>query len=182
MFPVIVLLFVSVSCIAQASLKKAAFYAKTISPERLKENLTILAGPGMEGRETGTPGQVKAAAYIEQEMKQAGLLPAVNGSYHMPFPIYRDSVINAALSINNIPLTWKKDFAAPASNFISKLSFSELTFVNTEDSAWKKNKIDVSGKLVLVYTNKPKEPGGHSPVTALIANVTTRSLPLLLVI
>ena len=39
-------------------------YAKTITTADLKKHLYILAAPDMEGRETGTEGQRKAAAYI----------------------------------------------------------------------------------------------------------------------
>jgi hypothetical protein len=179
---VIVLLFVSLNCFSQASLKKASAYSKSITAADLKQSLTVLAGPGMEGRETGTPGQVKAADFIEQQMKAAGLLPAVNGSYRQFFPIYRDSVKNASLTINDQPLTWQKDFAAPATNFISNLSFSEITFVNTDDSAWKQNKIDVSGKLVLLYSKKPKEAGGHSPIPFLISAVMKKGAAAALVV
>ncbi|KAF0236790.1 MAG: hypothetical protein FD183_1614, partial [Chitinophagaceae bacterium] len=43
----------------------SAKHAAIITAAALKEKLTILASDEMEGRETATPGQKKAAAYIE---------------------------------------------------------------------------------------------------------------------
>lgn len=45
----------------------AVKYANTISAETLKKHLSILASPEFEGRETGQPGNVKAAAYIAKQ-------------------------------------------------------------------------------------------------------------------
>lgn len=177
-----VLTLLSVNCIAQTNLKKAGSYASLITAADLKKNLTILAGPEMEGRETGTEGQRKAAAFIEEQMKSFGLLPAVDGQYQMVFPVYRDSVTDASLSINNQPLTWKTDFTAPASNFKAKLAFSELVFINTEDSAWKQNKIDVTGKLVMFTLTRPKRPEARSPLSGLISAVMKKGAAAALVV
>ena len=49
-------------------------YAETITQSGLKKQLTIIASAEMEGRETGTEGQRKAAAYIETQFKEMGLL------------------------------------------------------------------------------------------------------------
>lgn len=179
---IIVLLFVSVNSFSQTNFKKAGNFAKTIAAEDLKKHLSILAGPGMEGRETGTIGQRKAAAYIEDQMKAMGLAPGYNGVYQMPFPIYRDSVTNAALSINNSPLNWQKDFTAPASNFPSKLSFSELVLVDFNDSAWKNNKVDVSGKLVLFYNTKPKNAFSHYALGTSLVNVMKKGAAAALIV
>ena len=42
-----------------------ASFAKTITANDLRKHLFIVAGNKMEGRETATEGQRKAAAYIE---------------------------------------------------------------------------------------------------------------------
>src|ERR1700690_2647549 len=42
----------------------------------------VLADDNMEGRETGSPGLERAAAYIVEQLKSAGLEPAgINGFY-----------------------------------------------------------------------------------------------------
>jgi hypothetical protein len=48
----------------------SAKFAALITPASMKQKLTILAGPEMEGRETAMPGERKAAAYIESEFKK----------------------------------------------------------------------------------------------------------------
>lgn len=45
----------------------------TISISQIKQDVEILAADDMEGRETGTPGEMKAALYISERMKAIGL-------------------------------------------------------------------------------------------------------------
>lgn len=45
-------------------------FAATITVNDLHKHLAIIAGDEMEGRETGTPGQRKAAAYIRNFFKK----------------------------------------------------------------------------------------------------------------
>ena len=68
-----------------------ATYAKTITTDDLRKHLYIVAGKEMEGRETATPGQKKAAAYIENQFRSLGLLPGNKGDYQLKFPVYQDS-------------------------------------------------------------------------------------------
>ncbi len=63
-------------------------FAKTITADDLKKHLYIVAGPEMQGRETTTEGQRKAAAYIESQFKALGLLPGNNGNYQLGFPSF----------------------------------------------------------------------------------------------
>ncbi|MBK5270595.1 MAG: peptidase M28, partial [Bacteroidia bacterium] len=44
-------------------------FAKTITATDLKKKLNIIASKEMEGRETATEGQRKAAAYIEEQFR-----------------------------------------------------------------------------------------------------------------
>ncbi|MFX6884222.1 hypothetical protein ABTH28_18490, partial [Acinetobacter baumannii] len=60
---------------ATAQQDRSARFAELITAQSLKDKLTILASADMEGRETATPGQKKAAAYIESEFKRIGLKP-----------------------------------------------------------------------------------------------------------
>src|SRR5450432_2231664 len=66
-------------------------YAETITQEGLKKQLTIVASADMEGRETGTEGQRKAAAYIESQFKETGLLhaPSLKG-FQQNYPLIKD--------------------------------------------------------------------------------------------
>lgn len=72
-------------------------YAKSITPADLKKHLYVLASEEMEGRETATEGQRKAAAYIENHFRQLGLQPANNNTYLQNFNVYQDSLTDAAI-------------------------------------------------------------------------------------
>lgn len=54
--------------------------------QRLKDDIYTLASEEMEGREAGTAGEQKAAAYIKQQMKDIGLAPLFDGSFYQEFP------------------------------------------------------------------------------------------------
>jgi len=57
--------------------------AKVVS---MKDDVVILAADEMGGRQTGTEGELKAAAYIEQRMRAIGLSPkGVEGTYTQTF-------------------------------------------------------------------------------------------------
>ena len=173
---------ISLNCIAQSNLKKATPYANILSPEELEKQLTIIAGPDMEGRETATQGQQKAAAYIENSMKETGLLPAINGHYQICYPVYRDSVVSAGIRVFDVPFKWKEDFEAPLTNFNSHMAFSELDFIDLDDSAWKQNKIDVSGRLVIFKLPKIKQEDKSKRITAIINSLMRKSVAAALII
>jgi len=77
------------------SVKKIQKLASSIKATELKEKLSIIASAEMEGRETATAGQKKAAAYIENYFKTLGLQPGTADGYQMQFPVYQDSLASA---------------------------------------------------------------------------------------
>ncbi len=54
--------------------------------QRLKDDIYTLASDEMEGREAGTEGEQKAAAFIADLMIQVGLQPLFDGSFYQEFP------------------------------------------------------------------------------------------------
>jgi hypothetical protein len=63
-------------------------YGNLITPDDLKENLSILASDAFEGRETGKRGQKIAAAFVSANFQELGLVAPVNGSYYQPIELY----------------------------------------------------------------------------------------------
>lgn len=58
------------------------------SAERMKKDLTFLAGPECEGRGVGTTGLNKAADHIAASFRESGLKPAMkDGTWFQPFSI-----------------------------------------------------------------------------------------------
>jgi hypothetical protein len=106
----LVLLFSTTTVIAQQDLK-AVKYAAAITESGMKDKLSILASAEMEGRETATPGQKRAAAYIENEFKKLGLQPGSGTGYQQFYPVYKDSIATKTLSVNGSSFEWDKDFS-----------------------------------------------------------------------
>lgn len=67
-------------------------YARRITEPSLKEKVSILASDSLEGRETGKPGQHKAAAYIRAHFENIGLTGPVNNDYFQPVPLYQSEL------------------------------------------------------------------------------------------
>ena len=145
----LVLITVTLQGFAQKKSKPENF-AKTIKVEDLKKHLYIIASKEMGGRETGTEGERKAAAYIENEFKRIGLLPGNNGSYHMNYNLYQDSLVHAKLEVNGQTFEENKDFNASINGFDGSLRFRELVFIGAK-SADELANTNLAGKLVLLF-------------------------------
>ena len=125
-------------------------FAASILPADLKKHLYIIAGPEMEGRETATPGQKKAAAYIENHFRQIGLQPGANGSYQQLFEVYQDSLSGARLEVGGQSFSLDKDFnPLTAGNISGTFRFSEVVFLPADSAAI--SGADITGRLVLLY-------------------------------
>lgn len=121
-------------------------YANTITPQALKEKLSVIASAEMEGRETASPGQKRAAAFIEANFRRFGLLPATSTGYQMPYAVYQDTLMDVLLKINGkaYPLTeaFSLNIATvPNGNY----SINELVYIGKDDST----SMDIKDKWVL---------------------------------
>lgn len=87
------ILVLSTVNIAQSQVKKAKKFAKSITTDDLYKRLAVLASDSLEGRETGEPGQKKAANFIRGEFTKFGLDPIVETtdgkSYYQSFDLYK---------------------------------------------------------------------------------------------
>src|SRR5665647_872360 len=92
--PVIIsVLLISTKTFSQTD--PALKFAETITQSGLKEQLSIIASAKMEGRETGTEGQRKAAAYIESQFKEIGLIsPKSINNFQQNYPLYKDTPVS----------------------------------------------------------------------------------------
>jgi hypothetical protein len=156
-------------------------YAATITAADLSKHLYIVAGAEMEGRETATEGQRKAAAYIENHFKSLGLKPANKESFQQFFPVYKDEPGKTELVLNGKPFEAYKDFS-PVSQWNKSTTdyFSELVFVGhgiVDQGVDDYDGINVSGKLVLLLDGapsgfKPSVPGFRSSMS-MYGKITT---------
>jgi Peptidase family M28 len=138
-------------------------FAKTITPDDLKKHLYIIASKEMEGRETATPGQKKAAAYIESQFQSLGLTPGNNGSYQLPYGVYQDSLTAASIEVNGKMFELDKDFSLNVGQSnTSTYRFSEIVFAGNGivDSMHDDYKgLDVRGKAVLLLAGQQQPQG-----------------------
>lgn len=134
------------SASAQKKNKTAEQFSKTITQQDLKTHLYILAGPEMEGRETGTAGQRKAAEYLKQQFQRIGIAPANNGNYEQFYPLYKDTLKDATVAVGGKKFEFGKDFSATLNSVItSQQFFSEVVYMSKVDTT-----TDIRGKAVVI--------------------------------
>lgn len=142
----------------------AATYAGQITGKNLQKHLSIIASAEMEGRETGTEGQRKAAAYIEAQFKAMGLqsVPALNG-YQQFYPLYQDSLLTTSLTAGGKDAVFGTDFIAPLNaNETGKFKAKKLIFIGygIDDKLYSDyTNVNVKGKVVVFMLGEPKKDG-----------------------
>src|SRR4029078_1072256 len=109
-FPVLIcLLLITQHIFSQTD--PALKYAETITGEGLKKQLSVIASAGMEVRGTRTEGQRKAAAYIEGQFREAGLIPSRSlSSYQQYYTLLKDTLIPKTLKIGKLNYQFGKDY------------------------------------------------------------------------
>lgn len=139
-------------------------YASVITGAELQKHLTIIASDNFEGRETGTEGQRKAAAYIESQFKAMGLtqVPSLNG-WQQYYPLYQDSLAKAEFSVNGKEAVFGKDFITPLNtNETGKFKGKKAVFVGygIDDEKYSDyTDANVKGKVVIFFLGEPKKDG-----------------------
>ncbi len=157
------LLLNGLATIAQTD--EALKYGANITGDDLKKHLTIIASDSMDGRETGTEGQRKAAAYIESQFIKMGLAAAAPlKGYQQLYPLYQDSIVSE-INVNKTPATYGTDYLTPAANNESGTNkASKIIFVGygIADSSYSDyTNLDVKGKVVVFFLGEPKKEGKY---------------------
>ena len=144
-------------------------YAATITAEELKDHLSILASDAYEGRETGMPGQKKAAAYIENYYKRIHVPGGMkDGTYKQEFPLIVENPKNIDVSIlkyaegeadkpQKIELQYLKDYYYFGGFNDTTLRDVEMVFVGygIDEQSFNSYKTDVKGKAVIILEGAP---------------------------
>jgi Zn-dependent M28 family amino/carboxypeptidase len=164
------------ACIhASAQNKTAEKYAATITPAALKEKLSVIASADMQGRETATEGQRKAAAYIEDYFKKLKLQPGDSGKYQMAFPVYQDSVTNAVFTVADKNFAFAEDFSIagtgiPNGNFtISTVVFAGKGIKDSTHNDY--DSLDAKQQWLMI-TASPDEERSLRSLFRKVANAT----------
>ena len=144
----------------------SAKYGALITGNNLNKHLSIIAGAEMEGRETGTEGQRKAAAYIEAQFKAMGLKPvAALKGYQQFYPLYQDSLQTARLTVAGKAAEYGKDFIINMNNNeTGKFKSNKIIFAGygIDDEKYSDyTGLDVKGKIVVIFLGEPKKDGKY---------------------
>jgi hypothetical protein len=139
--------------------------------EELRPMLYYIASDDLEGRGLQTTGIDKAADFIAQRFKEAGLrpMPALGQQYFQPFDVTVKTSIGGktSLSINGKALKVDEDFRPVGFSAEGSLD-APIVFAGYSISAEQKyhyddySGADVKGKVVLAMRYEPHDDAGHS--------------------
>ncbi len=143
--------------------------AETITPDGLRRHLSYLASDELEGRETGQPGQKKAAAYIADYFKSLGL-PAIgeNGGYYQTIYFSSEKWEEIDLEIGGKDLRHLWDYYSLPSQNVSRpaTTINELVFLGygIDDERYNdfSRAVDLKGKSILIFAGEPLDKKGNS--------------------
>jgi len=144
----------------------ATKYADHITGSNLQKHLTIIAGDEMQGRETGTEGQRRAATYIEAQFKAMGLrsVESLKG-YQQFYPLHQDSLKSAVLTVAGKTAEYGKDFITQLNaNETGKFKGNKIVFAGygIDDEKYSDyTGLDVKGKVVVIFLGEPKKDGKY---------------------
>lgn len=181
---------VQTPCLSQSSntnTEKLLTYQDHITTDFLKEHLTIFASDSMEGRETGMPGQKKAAEYLANQYRQLGLKPVGdNDSYYQKFDLTAtktDSVIFKTYSVDGEEKDLISRSVASANSTADYIRAfggtdtlkGQIVFAGfgVNDEARNVNHLDrpnLKGKWVMVFQEIPNIVDGDTLVNPNVSN------------
>ncbi len=146
-------------------------FGEMIKASDLQQLLFTLASDSMQGRETGEPGQRKAADFIAAQFKALGLPPAGDrNSYFQNIYLQNNSWKDIGLKVGTQEFKNRTDFYA-FPNYITDAPLTELKEVvfvgyGIEDGKYNDYaKADVEGKAVIFYDGEPMDNANHSLLT-----------------
>jgi hypothetical protein len=135
-------------------------YAENITPRELKMHLDVLASPEFEGRETGTPGNDKAADYISKYLYNLGL-SAIPGAddYKQSVAFTFSKWLNNEIGINNTKYKHLWDYLVfPSDNAGENIEADEVAFLGygIDDEKYSDyKKANVKGKVIMINKGEP---------------------------
>lgn len=148
-------------------------YANTISANELKEHLYTFASDEFEGRETGEPGQKKAAEYLKTEYKNLNIPSPLEGDdYYQEVPgsVFRGNVKDSENVVAFIEGSEKPEEILVISSHYDHVGMDD------EGNVFNGADDDGSGTVAILEIAeafmKAKEDGYHPKRSILFLNVT----------
>jgi hypothetical protein len=143
----------------------ALHYSRIIQPDKIRDHLEVLASDSLEGRETSTPGMIKAANYVASEFASYKLPPLANGTYFQEFPLKNFIAGLMTIDTHNKNYKYGQDFYATQGPAELSIDVKEIVFAGfgIEDSISKwddYNGLDVNGKVLMILDGEPVSKKG----------------------
>lgn len=135
------------------------FFAKFALPADIPDSLRqwwsyteALSNDSMQGRDTGSEGYQRAAAYVVSQFQSAGLKPAGSSGYYQPVPMHEVRLMTNESSLRLVgssgaeDLAWLRDITLPAAVATPEQLSGPLVFVGSDA-----READLSGKIVVRF-------------------------------
>ena len=145
--------------------------ASTITPDDLEKHLSILASDEFEGRETGAPGNDRAAQYLADEFNRLGLVTVDHDNdYLQPINMISKRWEKIDMIIHDKKYRHIWDFYAlhDGNNGPDEFNVDEVIFLGygiESDQFTNYKKTDIDGKAVIMYGGEPRHTDGRSVIT-----------------
>jgi hypothetical protein len=143
----------------------------------------VLASDAFEGRGTGSPGYRKAADYVEETLRRAGVEPAGTRGYEQPVRLRSRRVVEEQSKVELVrdgmpePLAFGEDVVVSARNASAPVVDAGVVFVGYGVSAPEQGHddfagLDLRGKLAMILSGSP--PGLSPEVSAQAQSASVR--------
>src|SRR6266550_3110699 len=144
--------------------RAAAELVTELSPARYMKDVVYLASDELKGRGDGSPELDRAAEYIAEQFRLAGLSPAGDANtYFQGFDITTGAVLGAKneFSVGGASLRINDDFVpinfSSTAEFDGPLVFAGYGITAPEYKYDDYSGIDASGKIVVLFRYEPQE-------------------------
>lgn len=144
-------------------------YAITIISKDLRARLEIIASDDFEGRETGKPGQKKAAKYIQERFEEFGYKPIEQlGGYLQEFRLQLTYPDTVSLVVGSDTIRFLKDmyyFPGFGDMLIQTNDLLYLGYGIDDEKYSDYNGASVSGRVLMISGGEPINKKGISFIT-----------------
>ena len=156
---VIVLLTLLFSFYFSPAQDVAREYGSLINEEVLRPFLEVLTSDSLEGRETGKPGQKKAAAYIADQFRNFGLKPLSHGSFFQHTYLSARANPGKNFQVNQKYFVFMKDYFYPPGfpdslYILDTVVFAGYGISSTEYDDYAS--VNVRGRAVIFFDGRPR--------------------------
>ncbi len=154
-----------------AGLARGIVWAETITPNELREHAFVLASDSMQGRETGTLGQRRAATYLGRSFAALGLPPVgPDSTLFQRIAFERATWGRVRMSVNGVEFRHLRDFYSfPGGSYPLDTAVANVVYlgygIDAEGYSDYRQAGDLTGRVGIVVEGEPFGKKGKSLLT-----------------